>query len=340
MSIKRQTVTTKGRSLSYYRIDADRIFQELPLVIPRQRQPVQFVTDHWTAGAHHHAYTSYQILIGNDYILVSPDIFRWAWHGHTWKRNTYNIGVSYMAMASSKHPITDQMIRANGAVKAVLVKELGLAWAQFKDHDYFSKLDGYDSLRWDAQLMLADASARAAGLKQESVHARGVRYGKAAYQAQYMTKKETPKVEAKPLFENLQGTPFNDVDPSRYSADAVRYVYENGLLVGHKTNEGHAFKPQDPVTREQLAVALKKVHEMQGLTEKISPDPEHEYYHVAKALHAQGLLNATGKDDMGQPTFGLHKPATYGDVLAAVLALTANPAGLQRALEALKNGNT
>jgi len=318
----KKTVTTNGFALNYFVVKLEDIEKTLPTLIPKRKDVVWYVTEHWTAGAYNHGYTHYQILIGTDYILVSPDLFRWGWHGHTWRRNSYNIGISYMGMASASFPITHQMMEMSAKVKAVLKEALGLQWSQFKDHDYFSKVDGYDSLRWDTQLMLKDAEARSLGLSQESLFSRGIRYAKSYVQKGINPTmiNEEPKQLPK-LYPQLTGTPFKDVDPTRYSAEAIVYTYQNGLLSGHKTNFGIEFKPTEPVSREQLAVALKKLMEKSGQAKKETSDTEHPFYDVARILGEEGIINAKGHDQAGNPFFGLHEKMDFGTVIAAIVAI-------------------
>lgn len=60
-----------------------------------------------------------------------------------------------------------------------------------------------------------------------------------------------------PVAPNPPADPFSDVEPSRWSAPAIRKVCEAGLMLG---SDGK-FNPTAPVTREQLAVVLARLLE-------------------------------------------------------------------------------
>lgn len=49
---------------------------------------------------------------------------------------------------------------------------------------------------------------------------------------------------------------FEDVDAERWSAEAIRWCAEKGYIKGYPDG---TFRPEDPVTREQLAVILKRL---------------------------------------------------------------------------------
>ena len=49
---------------------------------------------------------------------------------------------------------------------------------------------------------------------------------------------------------------FEDVEEGRWSYDAIRWCAERGLLQGYPDG---TFKPEEPVTREQLAVILQRL---------------------------------------------------------------------------------
>lgn len=50
--------------------------------------------------------------------------------------------------------------------------------------------------------------------------------------------------------------PFPDVDSDRWSAEAISFVKEKGLMKGY---EDGTFKPERPVSREELAVILQRL---------------------------------------------------------------------------------
>ena len=100
-------------------------------------KPVR-ITQHWTAGRYEQAFNDYQILIANDYILLSKNPLNYREFQHTWKMNTSNIGISYMAMFNSKFPILDNMLENMAKSLAVLVNFYKISWDNVKDHKYFS----------------------------------------------------------------------------------------------------------------------------------------------------------------------------------------------------------
>lgn len=61
---------------------------------------------------------------------------------------------------------------------------------------------------------------------------------------EYFTGKETP---------SYHPGPFPDVPGNHWAVDAIKYVKDNGLMVGHSDG---LFKPNDTVTRAQLAQVL------------------------------------------------------------------------------------
>ena len=49
---------------------------------------------------------------------------------------------------------------------------------------------------------------------------------------------------------------FKDVDTERWSAEAIRWCAEKGYIKGYPDG---TFRPEEPITREQLAVILKRL---------------------------------------------------------------------------------
>lgn len=149
-------VNVQGRP--FYRIEAHEIEERLPSLLHPGR--VDWVTEHWTAGAYGVPYSDYQILVDSQYILVSSNVLAWNRHQHTWRRNTSNIGIAYMAMAraternAGSYPITKEMVERAALVKAILAKRYSLPWERFFDHAYWAKRDGYPGLRWDVRFKL------------------------------------------------------------------------------------------------------------------------------------------------------------------------------------------
>jgi hypothetical protein len=139
----------------------------------------KWVTGHWTAGRYDQPFNHYQLLIGNDYILIANKLTQSdpRVHSHTWRRNTSNFGFSFMAMLNANFPITPKMIEIASKTLAILKKKYNLNWDQFKDHNYWAEIDGYKGLRWDINIIYKDDEAKKIGKAQESLLERLIRKG-------------------------------------------------------------------------------------------------------------------------------------------------------------------
>ena len=51
---------------------------------------------------------------------------------------------------------------------------------------------------------------------------------------------------------------FKDVSVNSWASDAIRYVKESGLMNGY---EDGTFRPDQPLTRAEMAVVLKRLSE-------------------------------------------------------------------------------
>ena len=60
----------------------------------------------------------------------------------------------------------------------------------------------------------------------------------------------------------LPGTPFTDVPEDRWSAEAIRWLYERGFVAGVAADK---FGPKQSMTREQAAVILCKIAKAAGI---------------------------------------------------------------------------
>lgn len=149
-------VSVQGRN--YWRLETAEIQAKLPGILP-QGNPA-WVTEHWTAGPYGMGFKDYQILIADSYILVSQTFLNYALHQHTWRRNTRNIGIAYMAMMNATErnpgpcPVTAGMLERMGIVKAILTKHFNLGFHQFVDHAHWAHVDGYPGQRWDNRFKL------------------------------------------------------------------------------------------------------------------------------------------------------------------------------------------
>ncbi|MBO6054973.1 MAG: DUF3089 domain-containing protein [Oscillospiraceae bacterium] len=91
------------------------------------------------------------------------------------------------------------------------------------------------------------------------------------------------------------GTPFADAENDDY-ADAVRYVYENGIMVG---TDPAAFGPDEPVTRAQFVTSLWRRSGMPaGTGTSFSDVPENAWYaDAADWAASEGVVDAAGPFD-------------------------------------------
>jgi hypothetical protein len=146
----------KIEGINYYKIPGNDIFELLPGILPETTDKDKLkVTLHWSAGNYSKLESDYQILSTVDgCIYVSEYFLKYSVHQHTWRRNTYNIGVSFMAMYNKlKFPVTDLMIESVAKVQAVLHDFYDIPWTNFKDHKYYSDLDKYEPQfsKWDCR---------------------------------------------------------------------------------------------------------------------------------------------------------------------------------------------
>lgn len=160
-----QVVSVQG--LPYYKIAASNIERDLLALLKKSpnKNTVQTVTEHWTAGSYTTPYKAYQILVNPNYILVSHNITNYRLHQHTAFRNTGNIAVTYMAMANGC-PVTNLQIERHALVKAILKHVYKLDWSDFKDHAHWAKVDGYWPHRWDTQLKITGGTVYSVGLSK------------------------------------------------------------------------------------------------------------------------------------------------------------------------------
>lgn len=255
----------------YVKILNKDIDRQLPAVLKtiRRTPKPDWITYHWSAGSFTTNYKSYQVNVMTDGILINLFSTDYDAFSHTWKRNTGNIAVSFMAMGGSvdrngfyqfdirKQP---QMIEAAAQTTAHLTKYFGLSLNQVTDHAAWAKKDGYSGLRWDVRLKIGKTD-----LYQELIK-------KTAW---YLNRKEIEVKEnqnednvknARPVCKS--DTPFSDVDCTKWYADAVQEMYDLGILTGSKTEKGgFTFNPDQPLTRAQFAVALSQMIKKLNLRE-------------------------------------------------------------------------
>lgn len=149
-------VFVQGRA--YWRIERKDIKKDLPQFLPSRQ--LSAITLHWTAGSYTTPYRAYQVLIGTDHILVSENLLNFNLHQHTYRRNSSNLGVSFMAMAGATErnaghfPITPDMVEMASLVVGMLQKKYNLGKGQLYDHSHWAQVDGYAGYRWDARFVL------------------------------------------------------------------------------------------------------------------------------------------------------------------------------------------
>ena len=103
----------------------------------------------------------------------------------------------------------------------------------------------------------------------------------------------------------LEGSPdagtskFSDVNPSAYYASAVAWASENGVVNGYGDN---TFKPNNPITREQMAAFLFRYATLkeQDVSPRADLSPFTDASQIApyaveaiQWANAQGLVNGT-----------------------------------------------
>ena len=95
---------------------------------------------------------------------------------------------------------------------------------------------------------------------------------------------------------------FDDVDPAAYYAEAIRWATSEGIAGGYG---GGVFGPDDPITREQLAVMLHRYAQHEGYDVSIGEDTNILSYadafdvseYAASALQwacGAGIISGTG----------------------------------------------
>ncbi|WP_240376109.1 C40 family peptidase [Bacillus piscicola] len=103
-------------------------------------------------------------------------------------------------------------------------------------------------------------------------------------------------------------TGFKDVDASNEYAAAIKAVDEAGLITGNDRNE---FMPEDPMTRQQMAVIFYRTFELEGITYDgsfVDVDADHRYYKHIQALAGSGITsgNSDGEFEPGRETTRAH----------------------------------
>lgn len=119
--------------------------------------------------------------------------------------------------------------------------------------------------------------------------------------------KVTVKAVFQPVEETVQPLPFEDVPETAWYADAVRYVYENGIMGGYSADR---FGPEDLLSRAQLTQLLYNLAGNPVQNEEpgkgFTDVPESAWY-ADSVYWAQrnGIVNGYSQD-----TFGPEDPVT------------------------------
>ncbi len=98
--------------------------------------------------------------------------------------------------------------------------------------------------------------------------------------------------------------PFTDTPEGEWYYDAVKYVYENGLMNG--TGDGTKFSPNTGLTRGMVVTVIYRAERSPGnkFTGALLDVAEGQYYSdAAEWAFKQGIVNGTGFDDWGDPYF-------------------------------------
>jgi hypothetical protein len=255
----------------YVKIKVENILKQLPVIVDsiKVKTKPKYVTWHWTAAPYDLPYNHYQVNVGEDYILVSLYMTSYSYFHHTWKRNSLNLGISYMAMGGKKRAgiyaqdirKTPQMMKTGSVALAALKKAFGFEWSQVTDHDAFSKLDGYDSYRWDNQLVLRNGKTLYTSNLQEakwiydSHFVDRVTPDKNHKDFQTSEKDKHKAVEhAEPVCRH--NTPFEDVCNKDWYADDVQYLYDLGIVAGEGRGNKFYYNPHVAITRAEAATMV------------------------------------------------------------------------------------
>lgn len=285
----------------YVKIPANKILEYLPIVwatLPDKTKP-KYVTCHWTAAPYNVPFNDYQINVGDDYIYVSLFATQYSSFSHTWKRNSLNLGITYMAMGGAvtngmyamdirKSP---NMVNTGSLALAAVMKFFSLKPSQVTDHDAWSKVDGYDSYRWDNQLQLTPKETL---FQRNLSEAQKILTGTSVLVKD--ESKHIPTQAAPPVC--ASDTVFADVCKKDWFADALQYLYERKVFSGTKVDNKLHFLPNEPLLRQELATILNAFLMSQGLlnnttaTSPIYQDVPSSvwYFSAVQNLHSLGLM--------------------------------------------------
>lgn len=148
---------------------------------------IKRITLHWTAGTYDQVFHDYHGCIKGDgtYVQTLPFDTKGS---HCWGRNTGNVGLSFCAMADSRHPVTKFQIETMACVVAEICFVEGIVIRgvsklpkkhivgqalvdmpgehiiapNVADHAWYAKQDGYYPDRWDIGNLLDPVLAKAA----------------------------------------------------------------------------------------------------------------------------------------------------------------------------------
>ncbi|MBR4933941.1 MAG: S-layer homology domain-containing protein, partial [Clostridia bacterium] len=101
-----------------------------------------------------------------------------------------------------------------------------------------------------------------------------------------------------------QKLPFTDTPKGEWYYNAVKYVYENGLMNG--TGDGTQFSPNTGLTRGMVVTVIYRAERSPKVTYTSTfLDVDEGKYYTEAALWAYGkkIVNGTGFDDWGEPYF-------------------------------------
>lgn len=131
------------------------------------KKHIDKITLHWSGGSHTTLSGKYhfciQFINGDAKVVQTLSLYELG--EHTWQRNTGNIGISMLGMASIKYPIMPEQIEACAKLVAELMFVLGIEEDMVQDHYHYAKLDGYTHLRWDVGFEGAKWNGKEVNLK-------------------------------------------------------------------------------------------------------------------------------------------------------------------------------
>ncbi|SDI63473.1 C40 family peptidase [Alteribacillus bidgolensis] len=115
-------------------------------------------------------------------------------------------------------------------------------------------------------------------------------------------------MKALDLPRNGKDSRFNDVSSKHEHATAIKAADEAGLITG---NENGEFMPEDPMTRQQMAVVFYRAFDLEGTEydgDFVDVSTDHRYHKHISAIAGSGIAsgNENGEYEPGRETTRAH----------------------------------